>query len=260
MSASIVSLPEPPIRISAPLLPVMWSLPGPPQMMSGPLFPMIVSLPLRATITSLCLVPTIRSWCWVPTIVALWPKHSSALCGLADVPAAGGTTMAGRSATAAAAAFLVNPSHSLCFGTRARTRSARTLDACRFRGSDAYTGRREGLCDRCRLLGDLLVPGAERARDRVRLLREGLGGRRQLALHERQRDVLGLPLAAHQHLARADGLLDLPDARRLPGLPEPLPDRQVLRRLRRPLRLPRPDPLQDRGHRVSRPHRAAATR
>ena len=91
------------------------------------------------------------------------------------------------------------------------------------------------------------LSGAERSRDRVRLLREGLGGRRQLALHERQRDVLGLPLASHQHLARADGLRDVSDARRLPRLPEPLPDRQVLRRLRRPLRLPRPHPLPHRG-------------
>ena len=81
------------------------------------------------------------------------------------------------------------------------------------------------------------------------MLREGLGGGRQLALRERQRDVVGIPLAAHQHLAGADGLRDLPDARGLPRLPEPLADREVLRRLRRPLRLPREHPLQHRGHR-----------
>ena len=55
-----------------------------------------------------------------------------------------------------------------------------------------------------------------------------------------QRDVGGLPLAAHQHLARADGVLGLPDAEVLSGLPAPHADRRVLRRLRRPLRLPRP--------------------
>ena len=66
---------------------------------------------------------------------------------------------------------------------------------------------------------------------------------------ERQPDVLGLPLAAHQHLAADDGLRDLSDAGGLPRLPEPLADRAVLRRLRRPLRLSRPDPLPDRGDR-----------
>ncbi len=97
----------------------------------------------------------------------------------------------------------------------------------------------EGLRDRRRILGDRRLSGAAGARDPLRLLREGLGGRRQLALRERQRDVLGLPLAPHQHLARADVLRDLPDAGRLPRLPEPLPDRPLLRRLRRPFRLPR---------------------
>ena len=46
---------------------------------------------------------------------------------------------------------------------------------------------------------------------------------------------------------RADGLQDLPDAGRLSGLPEPLPDRPLLRRLRRSLRAAREDPLPHRG-------------
>ena len=58
---------------------------------------------------------------------------------------------------------------------------------------------------------------------------------------------LGLPVAAHQHLAAADGVPRLPDARGPAGLPEPLADRAVLRRLRRPLRLPRQDHLPHRG-------------
>ena len=61
-----------------------------------------------------------------------------------------------------------------------------------------------------------------------------------------QRDVVGLPLAAHQHLARAHGVLGLPDAEVLSRLPAPHPHRALLRRLRRPLRLPRP-------HHASRP-------
>ena len=83
------------------------------------------------------------------------------------------------------------------------------------------TAAGQGLRDRRRLVGHRLVPGAERARHRVRLLREGLRGRRQLALHERQRDVVRVRVAAHQHLARADGVRDLPDAGRLSGLPAP---------------------------------------
>ena len=81
----------------------------------------------------------------------------------------------------------------------------------------------------------------------VRLLRGRQRGRRQLALPQRQRDVLGLPVAAHQHLAAADGVPPLPDARGPAGLPEPLADRGVLRRLRRPLRPPRQDHVPHRG-------------
>ena len=69
--------------------------------------------------------------------------------------------------------------------------------------------------------------------------------RRQLGLREQERHVGVLPRPAHQHLARADGVLGLPDAGVLPGLPAPRPDRRLLRRLRRPLRRPRPDPLRD---------------
>ena len=114
-----------------------------------------------------------------------------------------------------------------------------------------------GLRDRSRLVRDRVLPGSARARDRVRLLRDRLRGRRQLALHERQRDVVGVPLAAHQHLAADDGLRDVPDAGRLSGLSEPLADRALLRRLRRPLRLSRPDPLSHRGDRGRAGGRAA---
>ncbi len=53
------------------------------------------------------------------------------------------------------------------------------------------------------------------------------------------------------HINTSRGLMavrDLPDAEALPRLPAPLADRRLLRRLRRPLRLPRPDPLPHRGH------------
>ncbi len=66
--------------------------------------------------------------------------------------------------------------------------------------------------------------------------------------------VVGVRVAVDQHLAPDHGVRDLPDAGGLPGLPAPPPDRRLLRRLRGPLRLPRPDPLQDRGH----PRRARA--
>ena len=58
-----------------------------------------------------------------------------------------------------------------------------------------------------------------RARRPLRLLREVGRGRRQLGLRQRQRDVVGLPLAAHQHVARAHGVLGLPDAEGVAGLP-----------------------------------------
>ena len=74
---------------------------------------------------------------------------------------------------------------------------------------------------------------ARRAGLRRHLLR-GLGPRRrQLGLREHQRHVGVLPRPAHQHLAPADGVLGLPDAGVLPGLPAPRPDRRLLRRLRR---------------------------
>ena len=63
--------------------------------------------------------------------------------------------------------------------------------------------------------------GAARARDPVRLLREVRPRRRQLGLRQHERHVLGLPLAAHQHLARADGVRRLPDAEVVSRLPAP---------------------------------------
>ena len=82
----------------------------------------------------------------------------------------------------------------------------------------------------------------------VRLLR-GVGPRRrQLGVREPQRDVGRLPLAAHQHVARADGLRGAADAGGVSRLPAPHPHRGVLRRLRRPLRAARPDHVRDARH------------
>ena len=88
--------------------------------------------------------------------------------------------------------------------------------------------------------------GARPRRLRRHRVREVRPRRRQLGVGEHERDVLRLPLAAHQHLARAHGVLGLPDAEVLSRLPAPHPHREVLRRLRRPLRRPRPHPLRDR--------------
>ena len=103
-----------------------------------------------------------------------------------------------------------------------------------------------GMRDRRRLLGDRSRQGPARAGNPVRLLREVRPGRRQLGVRQPQRDVVGIPLAAHQHLARADGVLGLPDAQVVSRLPAPHAHRAVLQRLRRPLRLPRPDRVRDR--------------
>ena len=106
------------------------------------------------------------------------------------------------------------------------------------------------LRDRRRLLRDRRRQGAARARLRVRLLR-GVGPRRrQLGVREPQRDVGRLPLAAHQHVARADGVRGLPDAGDVSRLPAPHAHRGVLRRLRRPLRAPRPDHVRDAASRT----------
>ena len=48
-------------------------------------------------------------------------------------------------------------------------------------------------------------------------------------------------LAAHQHLPARHGVRRVPDAGDAARLPEPLADRRLLRRLRRPLRAARPD-------------------
>ena len=50
------------------------------------------------------------------------------------------------------------------------------------------------------------------------LLRGLRPGRRQLGLRQQERDVGGLPRPAHQHVARAHGVLGLPDAEVLSGL------------------------------------------
>ena len=62
-----------------------------------------------------------------------------------------------------------------------------------------------------------------------------------------QRDVLGLPVAAHQHLARADGVLGLPDAaRRIPDFPHHTQIAQYFADYARPLRADRADHVRDR--------------
>ncbi len=113
------------------------------------------------------------------------------------------------------------------------------------------------LPDRRRLLGDRGGQGAARARHPVRLLREVRPRGRQLGVREPQRHVGRLPRPVHQHLAPAHGVLGLPDARVLPGLPPPHPDRGLLRRLRRPLRPARADHVRDR-RRSTPPRRGAA--
>ncbi len=55
----------------------------------------------------------------------------------------------------------------------------------------------------------------------VDVLREGRPRRRQLGVRELQRDVVRLQAPAHQHVARAHGVLGLPDAEALPRLPAP---------------------------------------
>ena len=77
----------------------------------------------------------------------------------------------------------------------------RRVDGVRGGGARLLTGRSAGVI---RGWGSSGLPRA-RCWGRggfVRLLREGVGGRRQLALRKRQRDVVRLSLAAHQH-ARA---------------------------------------------------------
>ena len=67
--------------------------------------------------------------------------------------------------------------------------------------------------DRRRLVGHRRRQGPARALHPVRLLR-GVGpGRRQLGVRQPQRHVGRLPRPVHQRLARAHGLLGLPDAR-----------------------------------------------
>ncbi len=100
---------------------------------------------------------------------------------------------------------------------------------------------------RGRLFRHRRMSGAQRPRHRVRLLRVRVRDRRQLALPQRQRHVLRLSLAPHQHLAADDGVQVVPDAGESAGLPLALPDRRVLRRLREAPRVPRPHPIPDRS-------------
>ena len=129
---------------------------------------------------------------------------------------------------------------SVCIGWWRSLASRTVVSPCAFRPASPATPSlsaevrsprwaRPGLHHRRRLVGHRRVPGAERARHRLRLLREGLAGRRQLALRERQRHVVRLPLAVHQHLAQDDGVRGLPDAAGLSRLPAPHPDRPLLR-------------------------------
>ena len=56
-----------------------------------------------------------------------------------------------------------------------------------------------------------------------------------------QRDVVGLSVAAHQHVAPADGIRRLPMPASYPDFPHHTQIAALLRLLRRPFRLPRPD-------------------
>ena len=115
-----------------------------------------------------------------------------------------------------------------------RPRERRTI-APHDRDADQHL-RRAGLRHRGRVLRHRRRPGAGGPGRGLRLLRGRQRRRRQLAPGQRQRDVLGLRVAAHQHLAPADVLRVVPDARLAAGLSRPPADRGVLRRLRRPLR------------------------
>src|SRR4051812_1682897 len=84
--------------------------------------------------------------------------------------------------------------------------------------------------DRRRLVRHRGSEGAAHPGHPVRLLREVRPSRRQLGLPQHQRDVVLLPLAAHQHVAQADGVLGLPDAGVLSAVPASHPHRGVLRR------------------------------
>src|SRR5215204_293822 len=97
------------------------------------------------------------------------------------------------------------------------------------------------------MLRDRLRQGADRPRLRVRLLRGVRPRRRPVGLQEPQRAVGGLPLAAPEHLAEANGVRRFSDARELSRLPASQPGRGLLRRLRRPLRAARPDRVRDDG-------------
>ena len=71
------------------------------------------------------------------------------------------------------------------------------------------------------VVGNRRLSGAQRARHPIRLPRKGSGCRRQLALRQRQRHVVRVPLAVHQHLPANDGVRELSDALGLPRLSAP---------------------------------------
>ena len=112
--------------------------------------------------------------------------------------------------------------------------------------TDAGPRRRvaaERVRHRRRLIGHRRRQAPLPRRHPVRLLRAGPRRRRQLGLRQLQRHVGLLREPRDQHLVPADGVLRLPDARRLPALRAPRPGRRLLRAVRRPLRLPRHDHL-----------------
>ncbi len=112
------------------------------------------------------------------------------------------------------------PHVSLHVPGRRREGHARTIDCATSRYGNLLhlrPGRSSYECSRlhcrCRFVRHRRRAGPPRPRNRLRLLRDGQRGRRQLALRERQRHVVGVPVAAHQHLAAADGVPHVPDAR-----------------------------------------------
>ena len=94
---------------------------------------------------------------------------------------------------------------------------------------------------------DHRLPGAERAGDPLRLLREGLqvGGNWR---YENDNGMSSAYRSLHINTSRRVMAFKTPaDAGPLPGLPGPLPDGRLLRRIRRPLRPAREDPFPHRG-------------
>ena len=128
-------------------------------------------------------------------------------------------------------------------GSSGRTADPRT-DAIGTEGTHGQARVRR----RRRLVGHRRGAGAARARDRRSTASRpaaSVGG------NWRYRNDNGMSSAYRSlHINTSRQLMEyrsLPDARGPAGLPEPLADRGVLRRVRRPLRLPRPDLVPHRG-------------